>query len=51
MHSGCAASRRKARAVACMLVRDDAELTGNQFFFLAAKFFFPRGGLRATTRS
>ena len=39
MHSGCAASRRKARAVACMLVRDDAELTGAQFFFLLS--FFP----------
>ena len=33
-----------------MLVRDDAELTGNQFFFLAAQFFFSRGGMEILAR-
>jgi hypothetical protein len=50
MHIGCAASRRKARAVACMLVRDDAELTGNQFFFWLLSFFFSRGGMEILAR-
>ena len=50
MHSGCAASRRKARSVACMLVRDDAELTGTQFFVFWLLSCFPRGGMEMLPR-
>ncbi len=33
-----------------MLVRDDAELTGTQFFFFGLLSCFPRGGLEMLAR-